>query len=126
VIEKAPTSLGTIGKKEWKRMYEIINREKMDFTDKDLAMLEIYCKNYEKWIKAEKFLDKNGISYICSSGYPAQYPEVTVSNNAQKQMMSAMRELGFSPASRSKIFKQVSSSEDLTEEDTEMNEMISK
>ncbi|WP_160684711.1 phage terminase small subunit P27 family [Clostridium sp. C2-6-12] len=126
MVQKVPASLGNIGKKEWKRMYEIINNENVDFTDKDLAMLEIYCKNYEKWIKAEKFLDKNGISYVCSTGYPSQYPEVTVSNNAQKQMMSAMRELGFSPASRSKIFKQVSSSEELSEEDSEMNEMISK
>lgn len=126
MIRKAPVSLGTIGKKEWKRMTEIINKENIDFTDKDLAMLEVYCKNYEKWIKAEKFLDEHGISYICSTGYPSQYPEVTVSNNAQKQMMSAMRELGFSPASRSKIFKQVSSSEELSEEDAEMNEMVSK
>jgi phage terminase small subunit len=40
-------------------------------------------------------------------------------------MMSAMRELGFSPASRSKIFKSVSSSCD-DETDEDMEEMISR
>ncbi len=123
-MKKAPESLGTIGKKEWKRMYKLIEKECKDFTDKDLTLLEVYCKNYEKWIKSEKFLDENGYSYICSTGYPSQYPEVTISNNAQKQMISAMRELGLSPASRSKIIKQVSSSSGNTDED--MEEMISK
>ncbi|EES49060.1 phage terminase small subunit P27 family [Clostridium cagae] len=123
-MKKAPTSLNEIGIKEWKRMYKLIQKECKDFTDKDLALLEVYCKNYEKWIKSEKFLDDNGYSYICSTGYPSQYPEVTISNNAQKQMISAMRELGLSPASRSKIMKQVSSTSDDT--DDEMEEMVSK
>ncbi|NFO65443.1 phage terminase small subunit P27 family [Clostridium botulinum] len=123
-MKKAPTSLNEIGIKEWKRMYKLIQKECKDFTDKDLALLEVYCKNYEKWIKSEKFLDDNGYSYICSTGYPSQYPEVTISNNAQKQMISAMRELGLSPASRSKIMKQVSSISDDT--DDEMEEMVSK
>lgn len=123
-MKKAPESLGTIGKKEWKRMYRLIDKECKDFTDKDLVLLEVYSRNYEKWINAEKYLDENGYSYICSTGYPSQYPEVTISNNAQKQMISAMRELGLSPASRSKIIKQVSSSTEST--DDEMEEMISK
>lgn len=123
-MKKAPDSLNGIGKKEWKRMYKLIEKENIDFKEKDLTLLEVYCKNYEKWLKAEKYLDENGYSYICSTGYPSQYPEVTISNNAQKQMVSAMRELGFSPASRSKIFKQVSPSSENTDED--MEEMISK
>ncbi|MFR1707638.1 MAG: phage terminase small subunit P27 family [Clostridium sp.] len=123
-MKKAPDSLNLIGKKEWKRMYKLIEKECKDFTDKDLALLEVYCKNYEKWIKSEKFLDENGYSYICSTGYPSQYPEVTISNNAQKQMISVMRELGLSPASRSKIIKTISSSSG--DSDDEMEEMISK
>lgn len=121
---KVPESLNDIGIKEWKRMSKLIEKECRDFTDKDLALLEIYCKNYEKWLKAEKFLDEQGYSYICSTGYPSQYPEVTISNNAQKQMMSAMRELGLSPASRSKIVKQVSPLD--ADSDSEMEDMISK
>ncbi|EDT74734.1 phage terminase small subunit P27 family [Clostridium butyricum] len=123
-MKKAPISLGDIGKKEWKRMYKLIEKENIDFREKDLALLELYCKNYEKWINAEKYLDEHGYSYICSTGYPSQYPEVTISQNAQKNMMSAMRELGFSPASRSKIVKQ--SSPGNSNDDDEMEEMISK
>ncbi|NFL55717.1 phage terminase small subunit P27 family [Clostridium botulinum] len=122
-MKKAPNSLCEVGKKEWRRMYKLIEKENIDFKEKDLALLEVYCKNYEKWLKAEEFLDKNGYSYICSTGYPSQYPEVTVSNNSQKQMMAAMRELGFSPASRSKIIKTVIQNDDT---DDDMEEMISK
>lgn len=123
MAKKAPDSLGELGKKEWKRMYKLIDKEDVNFTDKDLAMLEVYCKNYEKWIKAERFLDENGNSYICSTGYPSQYAEVNISNNAQKQMMSAMRELGFSPASRSKMKQLVQSDNN---QDDEMEEMVVK
>ncbi|HBJ1646503.1 phage terminase small subunit P27 family [Clostridium botulinum] len=122
-MKKAPISLGEIGKKEWKRIYKLIDKENIDFKEKDLTLLELYCKNYEKWINAEKYLDENGYSYICSTGYPSQFPEVTISQNAQKNMMSAMRELGFSPASRSKIVKQSSPTGDT---DDDMEEMISK
>ncbi|GKX65639.1 phage terminase small subunit P27 family [Inconstantimicrobium mannanitabidum] len=123
MAKKAPESLGTIGQKEWKRMYKLIEKECKDFTDKDLALLEVYCKNYEKWINAEKFLDEHGYSYICSTGYPSPYPEVTISNNAQKQMMSAMRELGLSPAARSKIKQLIKPNSNV---DEEMDRMIAK
>lgn len=121
-MRKAPASLGKIGQTEWKRIYKLIEKECKDFTEKDLALLEVYCKNYEKWLKAEKFLDENGYSYICSTGYPSQYPEVTISNNAQKQMISSMRELGLSPASRSKIIKTAPSNN--VDTDEEMEDMI--
>jgi len=122
---QVPKFLGEEGKKEWKRIYKVLMDEDKDFTDKDIKLLELYCKNYEKWLQAEEFIIQNGSSYICQTGYPSQYPEVNISNNSQKNMLSYMKELGLTPAARSRMNKNNSSGSGNNDDD-EMEDMIAK
>ncbi|EMS74031.1 phage terminase small subunit P27 family [Ruminiclostridium cellobioparum] len=125
---KVPSWLGPKGKEEYKRIAELLLKEGKEFTEKDYKTLELYADSYDKWLRCEKFLKKNGYSYICKSGYPSQYPEVTISSNAQKTMLTCARELGLTPAARSRMNKNSPANDDdsnKTQDEKDMDELMS-
>lgn len=122
-----PSWLGKEGKKEYKRIAELLSNEGKEFTEKDFKTLEIYADNYDKWLRCEEFIRKNGFSYICSTGYPSQYPEVSISTKAQQQMLMCAKEIGLTPAARARMNKNISVNDDdsKSEEEKEMDELTS-
>ncbi len=123
---KTPSWLGKEGKKEYKRIAELLQNEGKEFQEKDLKTLEIYADNYDKWLKCETFIREHGFSYICSTGYPSQYPEVSISTKAQQQMLVCAKELGLTPAARARMNKNISTGgESPTDEEKEMEELTS-
>ncbi len=123
-----PKWLGKNGKEEYKRVAELLLKEGKEFTEKDFKTLEIYSDNYDKWLICEKFIRKNGFSYICSSGYPAQYPEVSISTKAQQQMLTCAKELGLTPAARNRMSKNLNSNDDCgnkSQDEKDMEGLIS-
>lgn len=122
-----PSWLGKEGKKEYKRIAELLSNEGKEFTEKDFKTLEIYADNYDKWLRCEEFIRKNGFSYICSTGYPSQYPEVSISTKAQQQMLMCAKEIGLTPAARARMSKNISVNDDdsKSEEEKEMDELTS-
>ncbi|MGY5237914.1 phage terminase small subunit P27 family [Clostridium tertium] len=110
---------------EWKRIVKLLEKENKDFTPKDVKALEGYCANYSKWKKCEQVLLKKGFSMIVNDeGYEQQRPEVSIANKAQQEMRSWMKELGITPAARSRMMKSSPQNSD-GQYDEEMDDMIS-
>lgn len=102
----APTWINDTAKKEWRRVVKLIIEENKEIEDKDLKTLETYCVNYAKWQKCEALLDSEGFIFETPNGYIQQRPEVAIANKAQERMLAAAKELGLTPASRSRMNKQ--------------------
>lgn len=102
----APTWINDTAKKEWRRVVKLIIEENKEIEDKDLKTLETYCVNYAKWQKCEALLDSEGFTFETPNGYIQQRPEVAIANKAQERMLAAAKELGLTPASRSRMNKQ--------------------
>lgn len=121
-----PSWLDAEAKKEWKRILKLLEEEKKDFTKKDLKALEGYAVSYSRWKKCEKIIDEKGFTFVTPNGYEQQRPEVSIANKAQQEMRSWMKELGLTEASRARMNKNnaVSSTNDYTKEDKEMEDMF--
>lgn len=122
---KLPIWFDDEAKTEWKRIVKLLEKEDKDFTNKDVKALEGYCLNYSKWKRCEQLLLEKGFSMVINEeGYEQQRPEVAIANKAQQEMRSWMKELGITPASRSRMMK--GSPKNLNGEyDEDMEEMIS-
>lgn len=69
----------------------------------DGGALERYCRVFARWLKAEKFLDKNGDVQIMESGYRQQQPEVNIASNLGKALDRLEAKFGLGPADRARI-----------------------
>ncbi|MGL5084934.1 MAG: phage terminase small subunit P27 family [Clostridium sp.] len=119
-----PTWIDAESKKEWKRIVKLLEAENKDFTQKDIKALEGYCLNYSKWKKCELILEKKGLTFTTPNGYEQQRPEISIANKAQGEMRSWMKELGITPAARSRMMK--GSPQNLNDQfDSDMEDMIS-
>lgn len=112
-------------KKEWKRIVKILEVEKVDFTEKDLKALEGYCMSYSKWKKCEQYLMKNGYTFEAGNGYIQQRPEVAISNKAMQEMRAYQKELGLTPAARTRMNKNITENTTKSEDEESMEELIS-
>lgn len=120
---KCPIWLDDEAKVEWKRILKLLEKEEKDFTQKDVKALEGYCSCYSKWKNCEILLEKKGYTFTTPNGYEQQRPEVSIANKAQESMRAWMRELGITPAARSRMLK--GNVGDKNEYDGDMEEMIS-
>lgn len=121
-----PAWLDKYAKTEWKRIIPLLIDEGREFQEKDLKALEGYCNSYSKWKVCEEILSKKGYTFTTPNGYEQQRPEVSISNKAQQEMRSWMKELGLTEAARARMNKNkaISSSDGYTEEDKEMEAMF--
>ncbi|MEG1186063.1 MAG: phage terminase small subunit P27 family [Eubacterium sp.] len=120
----ASTWMNDEAKKEWRRVMKLIIEENKELEDKDAKTLETYCVNYAKWLKCEKIMDVDGLTFETPNGYIQQRPEVSIGNKAQERMLAAAKELGLTPASRSRMNKQKAVIID-ADFDEELEDMIS-
>lgn len=121
-----PAWLDSEAKKEWKRIYKILDGEGIEFTQKDLKTLETYCRNYSKWKQCEIILQEEGLIFTTPNGYVQQRPEESISNKAQEKMLQCAKELGLTPAARARMGKNIATNiENKTQEEKEMEELIS-
>lgn len=123
---KCPAHLDDLAKKEWKRILKVMENENIEFNAKDLKVLEGYCTNYSNWLMFEEKAKEAGYLIFSSNGYPQQHPYCQLAKNAQTQYLNFMKELGLTPASRARMNKNknVSSNEEYSEEDKEMEAMF--
>lgn len=99
----APSWMNDEAKKEWRAVLKLIDEEEKELEEKDLKILETYCVNYVKWRQCEKNMDKEGFTFTTPNGYVQQRPEVAIGNKAQERLLAAAKELGLTPASRSRM-----------------------
>jgi P27 family predicted phage terminase small subunit len=77
----------------------------------DSSVLEVYCVGYSRWVQAERDIAHNGtvIPYVIHNRDGStqtklvKNPALSVSSDAQKQMLRAGSLLGFNPVDRSRV-----------------------
>lgn len=120
-----PTWLDKEAKKEWKRVIKELG-ENTELKTVDLKALEGYCKSYSKWLSCEKFMQEEGYTFETPNGYIQQRPEVSISKQALSDMRAFQKELGLTPAARSRMNKSNNNNTGDGEGDPEMEAMIVK
>jgi P27 family predicted phage terminase small subunit len=85
-------------KAEWRRLAAEMLRIGT-LTTVDRAAFEGYCKAYSRWLAAEKFLDKNGLTVKVGRGFLQPRPQV----GYLQKMREFASEFGLTPASRSRL-----------------------
>ena len=102
----APKSLSPVARDEWKRVAEILYRVRV-LTAADLAVLRGYCVNFAWAYEAEQAVTDTSVvvKALGHRGVPItkENPAFNAGQKAYKQMLEFARELGLTPASRSKI-----------------------
>lgn len=112
---KMPEWLDKEARKEWRRI--ILALADLDLLRAtDTAVLAMYCVAFSRWTTAEKQIATEG-TVIKVSGSQGQTklvknPTLTVSSEAQKQMLQAGALLGFNPSDRSRVSAPPKQSED--------------
>ena len=109
-LARPPSWLPKTAKAEWKRVLKSMPRGVV--TGVDVSTLEAYCQCYAEWRDAIKRLaemakDHRGKDQsVCSSGsqgYVQVNPTLSVARYARKDMLRFAGELGFTPASRTRV-----------------------
>jgi P27 family predicted phage terminase small subunit len=102
-ILECPEQLGPVARQEWDRVVgELTARGVLSSVDR--AALAAYCHAYAKWLEAIDTIEKYGAVMKSPTGYPVQSPYVAIANRQAEIMLRLVGELGFTPASRSRIF----------------------
>ena len=106
-VPKPPADLGTVAKREWRRVARQLVKLGL-LSTVDLSLLGIYCAEIQKYREAQAFIRENGTSYVIRDKdgavkYVAQFPQVGIARGAADLARKLAAEFGFSPASRSRI-----------------------
>lgn len=98
-----PASMPREGKELWARIVPELERIGVA-TGIDQTALESYCRAYATWKYAERKLQEEGMTFTSqNSGIPRPSPYVQIANTAAENIIKWARELGLTPASRSRL-----------------------
>jgi len=98
---KPPRHLGSVAKKEWKRM--LAEFERLGIAPScDATALALYCQVYERWVDAETNLKEQPL-VLQGPQQPYQNPYLSIANKAFEQLKSLLVEFGMTPTSRCRI-----------------------
>lgn len=73
--------------------------------DVDNAALTMLARNYSMFIKANKQLEKEGLTVTSDRGNIAAHPAIKIAKDAQTQAMKVMAEFGLTAKARTKLPK---------------------
>ncbi len=71
----------------------------------DNAALTMLARNYSMFIKANKQLEKEGLTVTSDRGNIAAHPAIKIAKDAQTQAMKVMAEFGLTAKARTKLPK---------------------
>lgn len=122
-IESPPTFLKKFAKDRYYYIANCLIAEGKWKAGDEIALAGL-CTAYMHWVEAEKEIKKNkSLTFETGTGYRQQIPEISIANNAMKQMLSFIKEFALTPRERAKL-KQMVLQDDNT--DKEMEDMIVK
>jgi P27 family predicted phage terminase small subunit len=101
-IPDCPPELGDVAKREWDRLVGELATLRI-VTNLDRAALAAYCNAYALWADSIGAIQKYGTMVKSPNGYPVQSPYIAIANRQAEIMLRIAAELGFTPASRSRI-----------------------
>ena len=117
LMPKCPSWVDGIGKKEWQRVAPMLHRLGL-LTEADGMTLAFYCDQYSLFRRAREALRarpkkkredsdeagaEDGLTFTTSNGFRMQKPEVSIANNALKQIRALCAEFGMTPSSRGRM-----------------------
>lgn len=102
---RCPSWLDSVAKAKWKNVAPELERIGV-LTKIDGAALAAYCKNYSRWVAAEKVLTKLGTTYeseTATGKIIRPRPDLKIAEEAMRQMRAFATEFGLTPSSRSRL-----------------------
>lgn len=100
-----PAWLDKISKAKWKSVAPELERIGV-LTKIDGAILAAYCKNYSRWVMAERVLTEKGTTYESNTAkgiIVRVRPELKIAEEAMRQMRAFASEFGLTPSSRTRL-----------------------
>lgn len=96
---------------EWERLADELASIGV-LTSVDRGALAAYCQAWGDLVEAERYMAKNGKVFIARNGHVRVSPYLAIRNKALDNMLHYIRELGLSPASRSRVVVSSKAAED--------------
>ncbi len=105
-IPEPPRWLDSEALAEWKRVVPLLNA--MGLLGKvDRAAISGYCVSYSRWVKAERILNRKGLTMKvrtkAGGWYEMQRPEVTIAQKYLDRVKSFCSEYGMTASSRARL-----------------------
>lgn len=101
-VPECPKWLTGIAEEEWNRVAPALHAAGL-LTGLDISALEGYCVTYAKWRGAEQQLAAEGLTILTPNGCTQAHPCQSISNQAQKLLLSWTKAFGLSPDSRGRM-----------------------
>ena len=101
-VPECPKWLTGIAREEWARVASALHAAGL-LTRLDVSALEGYCACYGKWREAEQRLADEGLTILTPNGCVQAHPCQSISNQAQKLLLSWVKAFGLSPDSRGRM-----------------------
>ena len=101
-LPPCPYNLDRLAKNEWKRICGELSLLGV-LSQVDRGSLEIYCLSYSKWRKANKQLDKDGLTIVNSAGNLVRHPANAVCDASAAMCYKLLIEFGLTPAARTRV-----------------------
>jgi P27 family predicted phage terminase small subunit len=87
---------------EWERVTPLLYSQGL-ISELDMAMLAGYCTSYSTWVKAERDVQKYGLTRETSTGSLVQTPYLNIANSTKKLMKDFAVQFGMSPVSKARV-----------------------
>ena len=101
-VPSCPRWLDKDARAEWRRV--VPQLDKMGLIGKiDRNALALYCDAWSQFLSIRRILKEKGFSYILSSGYVQQRPEVAAYHKLQMMLRNWCHEFGMTPSARSRM-----------------------
>lgn len=102
----APSWLKKDGLQIWNRLSPILRSAKL-LTDADLPAFSRYCRNYARWLKMQREMDRLGESYETDGQFGKMKrvnPAFLISDRTERMLLAFEDRFGLNPAERQRIF----------------------
>ena len=103
---RMPNWLAPEAREEWLRLAPRLEQLGL-LTEHDEIAFAAYCQAYAKWKEAEVFMNENGTIVRTDNGYWQQVPQVSISMQNLKIMLSLSSRFGLTPGDRAKFDMEV-------------------
>lgn len=101
-IPDPPKFLDAEALKEWKRVAPLLFEAGL-LSSLDKACLAGYCQSWSRFLSAEKQLENQDMLITSPTGNVCPNPLIRISRQAQEQCLRLAKQMGITPASRSKV-----------------------
>ena len=102
----APKWLKREGRRIWDRLAPPLKAAKL-LTQADAETFARYCRNFARWLDAEKAVDKEGATYESESQWgklKRVNPVFLIADRLERQLLAIEDRFGLNPAERQRIF----------------------